>query len=377
MSIAYLVGKFGSGLAPGTVPAPAPITGHAVIRYSTLLQLNTAPGQLIPVTPVRLPIVDGVLCSATGVPSTITPIAVQATDDPLLAQSGGVFAQIDLIFDGGSEPVQVILALPTDATVDIATAARAGGPGAVFVSGLTPAQLTELDAGLAAVAADRAAAFAAQVAAEAAAAEATAIVTGDLDPAATALVNAPASQLRVALDAQYRTSFTGTHAARPAASAVPVGSLYFATDTLEQYRSNGAAWSVVGSGGIELAYAEITAPFVSSTASAVDVPGLSVTWVAGERPACLEFSGLMACGSSTPLAWVRMILGANTMVGVAGTTAASNVSVHRAVRLAGLTPGTSYTAKVRLDLPGGTTGVSSGQVNAAATNPASLRVVTA
>lgn len=200
MSIAYLVGKFGSGLAPGTVPAPAPITGHAVIRYTTLLQLNTSPGQLIPVTPVRLPIVDGVLCSATGVPSTTTPIAVQATDDPLLAQSGAVFAQIDLIFDGGSEPVQAVLALPGGMTVDVATAARAGGPGAVFVSGLAPNQLTELDAGLAEVESSRAAAAAAQTAAEAAAAQAVAVSTSNLDPAAAVLVAAPASLMRAQLD---------------------------------------------------------------------------------------------------------------------------------------------------------------------------------
>ena len=127
-----------------------------MIRYSTLLQLTTSPGLMIPVTSVRLPIVDGVLCSATGVPSTTTPIAVQATDDPLLAQSGAIFARIDLIFDGGAEPVQAILDLPTGATVDLATAARAGSTGSVFVSGLTPLQLTELHEGMAEVTAERA-----------------------------------------------------------------------------------------------------------------------------------------------------------------------------------------------------------------------------
>lgn len=216
-----------------------------------------------------------------------------------------------------------------------------------------------------------------------AAEQAQAIVTADLDGAMGILVNDTDSDTRTALDGVYPLktsvpqSLYGTYSARPAASSVPVGSVYYASDTLEQYRSNGTSWQIVGPAGNEIAYAEITAAFTSTTASAVDVPGLTVTWTAGERPVYLFFSGLMACGSSTPLVWARLILGTSTLVGVGGTTATQNVSVERSVRLAGLTPGTSYTAKVRIDLPGGTTGVSSGQVNAAPTNPASLRVVAA
>ena len=217
---------------------------------------------------------------------------------------------------------------------------------------VTATRLNQWTADLVAVS-DAAEAFAAEAAESAATAQA---------PTNTALAN----MIRA-----------GTYATRPAANTVPAGTRFYATDVQEEYRSNGSAWAVIGSGGNELAYAQITAEFASSTASAVDVPGLSVSWVAGERPVYLEFSGLMRCGSSTPLAWARMILGASTLVGVAGTTATGNASVHRAVRLTGLTPGTSYTAKLRLDLPGGTTGVSSGAINAGATNPASLRVVTA
>lgn len=77
--------------------------------------------------------------------------------------------------------------------------------------------------------------------------EAVAIVTGDLDPAATALVNNTASALRLALDEKYRASFSGTYAARPAVSAVPVGSMYYSTDIPVQYRSNGSMWVVTES----------------------------------------------------------------------------------------------------------------------------------
>lgn len=153
-SVAYLTGQFGSGLAPGAIPAPAPVNGHAVLRYTHILQRGV---EMIPITPVRLPIIDGVLCSVDGVPSTEEPIEVQATDDPLLAQTG-VLAQVDLIFEGGSSAVQVFLQLPTDQTVSIATAASAGAPGAVYVAGLTQEQLAALDevSGLARDAADSA-----------------------------------------------------------------------------------------------------------------------------------------------------------------------------------------------------------------------------
>lgn len=205
MSVCYLTGRFGSGLAPGAVPPPAPVNGHAVLRYTHLLQVNSSPGQMIPITPVRLPIIDGVLCGPDGVPSTERPIEVQATDDPLLAQSGAIFAQIDLVFDGGSEPVQVMVALPGGNTVDVATTARAGEPGAVFVSGLSPEQLVELGEGLAQVARERAAAQEARAGAEDALEAAQAHVEYLTAPAdsqvATWLKNAGSASGKVLADA--------------------------------------------------------------------------------------------------------------------------------------------------------------------------------
>lgn len=205
MSISYLVGRFASGLAPGTVPAPAPVNGYVTMRYSHLLQVNTSPGTLIPVTPVRLQIVNGVLVGPDGIPSTTKPIPVQATDDPQLAQSGeGVFAQLDIVFDGGSEPVQAMLALPGGAVVDIATAARAGTGGAVFVSGLTPSQLDELGAGLAATEAARDAALVTLSQAQAAAAAAEEAAEGaaaPTDAAIATLLGTSGSATRAALDA--------------------------------------------------------------------------------------------------------------------------------------------------------------------------------
>jgi hypothetical protein len=144
VSNSYLVGRFTLGLPPGTGSAPAPVNGSVTLQYPELLQVGSAPGTPVPVAPVRLSIVDGVLVGPDGVPSTTAPIPVQATDDPLLARTGDIFAQLDIVFEGGSEPVQASLALPGDTVVDIATAARAGAQGEVFVSALTPDELADL-----------------------------------------------------------------------------------------------------------------------------------------------------------------------------------------------------------------------------------------
>lgn len=151
MVYAYLMGSFGSGLAPDTVPPPAPVGGHVTIRYTRVLQDDR---QLIPIAPIRLPIVDGVLCHADGSPSTWQPIAVQATDDPALKQIG-VRAQIDITFDNGGQPVRFFAPLPAGETINIATLGSIGAPGDVFVHGMTPAQLSEVDAAIADVTAKR------------------------------------------------------------------------------------------------------------------------------------------------------------------------------------------------------------------------------
>lgn len=210
------------------------------------------------------------------------------------------------------------------------------------------------------------------------AAESASEAAAPADDQVAALVASPTSLTHQ----QVAPSIVGTYAARPAANTVPPRTVYYANDLPEEYQSDGTTWRVVGSGGVELAYAEITTAFVRTyNGSTADVLGLTVTWVQPERPVAIEFSGLMSCGSSTPLAWLRLILNGSTLIGVCGTSATQNVSVGRRVRLSpathGLVPGQTYTVLARLDMPGGTSGTSSAQVNAATTNPASLVVVTA
>ena len=199
----------------------------------------------------------------------------------------------------------------------------------------------------------------------------------------TGVIEDPDSDSRAALDQRYATlaalalrapmPLSGTYAARPAATTVLPGTAYTATDLFETYTSDGSAWTLTGASRSELGYAEIVAEHVGTTVAGADVPGLSVTFKATTRVMYAEFSGTMRVGSGTSLVRARILLD-GTLVGVAGTTEAQNVAVHRGVRLSGLAAGSTYTVKIAVDLPGGTQGTSSGAINAGPTNPASVRV---
>jgi hypothetical protein len=89
---------------------------------------------------------------------------------------------------------------------------------------------------------------------------------------------------------QLGNSLTGTYAARPAASAASAGTIYYATDTMESYRSNGSAWAVI-SAGSELGSAELrTYTALNSNGAWMDLPGMAVTFTAGERPIKAELT---------------------------------------------------------------------------------------
>jgi len=139
----------------------------------------------------------------------------------------------------------------------------------------------------------------------------------------------------------------GTYAARPAASAAP-NTVYFATNVGETYISNGTTWTLLPAGGSELGYAEITSTFSTASTTAVDIAGLSVTVVVGERPIVMAYGGNLrntnAGGYARLLAIANGVNSSNlTILGTAGFQAMS-----RETRISGLTPGTSYTFKLQL-----------------------------
>lgn len=208
---------------------------------------------------------------------------------------------------------------------------------------------------------------AAQTSAEAAAAPG--------DDAVAAYVATPGTATRTQLDATTAPpSLTGTYAARPAATAVRAGAIYYCTNIPEQYRSNGATWSVVGSGGNELGYAEILTVVSPSGTTPVDVAGLTVTFVAGERPVEVVFSAMVRVRDAGSLLWAYIVLD-GTSKAAAGTSLTFYQPTARTIRLPALTPGTTHTVKMQAAMPiAAGTGI--GDIFGAADNPVSLSVRT-
>lgn len=164
----------------------------------------------------------------------------------------------------------------------------------------------------------------------------------------------------------------GTYATRPAANSVAPGTLYYASDVLESYRSDGALWKVVGAGS-EIGYAQTTGNTdTDGTTNAIDVPGLSITFIAGERPIKVIFQG--ALRNDTLQQYARGVIQidgvdaayAGGRTAVAGEYMESHAEVRRA-----FTPGSQHTAKIQVIAPlGGKTSLSG-----FATDPAFIQVV--
>lgn len=99
---------------------------------------------------------------------------------------------------------------------------------------------------------------------------------------------------------------TGTHAARPAASAVGKGSLYACSDHKLIYQSNGSSWSTwidaSGSGGaadnLQAGKVKRTAgDFTTASTSFVDVTGMSVTLTTGARRCLVSVSCVISANN--------------------------------------------------------------------------------
>lgn len=145
----------------------------------------------------------------------------------------------------------------------------------------------------------------------------------------------------------FVTNSSGTYAARPAASSVNMGSLYYATDTGEVYSSNGTVWAAQPSGGTEVGYVESTTPFTTTSGSAVAVTGMTITVTAGERPLVLSSGGLASNVTALGRCRVEIRQGTSTIIAIMNggfydtNITFPSVSAQRSVR--NLTPGTDYT----------------------------------
>lgn len=130
------------------------------------------------------------------------------------------------------------------------------------------------------------------------------------------------------------------------------------------------------SGGSELARAEVARQFNTQSTTGEDVPGMTVTFLAGERPLVTR----LACDVAAPAGDTRIearILLDGKLIARPGTPAYHTdrwASLTWEVALPALLPGTEHTVKVALASPDG--GGRTVRLTGDATHPASLAVVT-
>jgi len=182
----------------------------------------------------------------------------------------------------------------------------------------------------------------------------------------------PSANLPTAATASVLTP--GTYAARPTASSAGANTLYYATDVPECYLSNGTSWSVVGSGGSELAVAVVTTTSLAQGPAFANMPGMTITFKVGERPIYLEFEAVGSVATSGIYAYGKVLLDGVDAGSVSPVTSVASqiVNLRRQVRVSGLTPGSTHTVTVQIATVSGTITPQS-----STTNPSYLRAVTA
>ena len=172
----------------------------------------------------------------------------------------------------------------------------------------------------------------------------------DVLTAGLAAVNSRADDL----DTTKARNSTGTYAQRPAPGARRNGDQYHATDTNETYMLVNGTWKVTSPPGLLGAYISTSViqrlPSSGTDTDWADAPNFSVTFTAGERPVELAISGNIATGYANTTGRVSVWLsGAIRMESKTPITKADNwYSFDRSCILYGLTPGTQYTAQVRV-----------------------------
>jgi len=159
-------------------------------------------------------------------------------------------------------------------------------------------------------------------------------------------------------------SLIGLYSARPAAAVPPIGSTYHATDVAETYRTNGASWVSVGSGGNELGYVGLddTVPMFSSDVTAfTDVPALTLNITAGTRPVLIEWEAQSAVSQATKCTYAIYKDGVKVREFIFDTESVETWQTVSGKYMArGLTPGTAYVFKLTVKAEAGSYARTSG-----------------
>lgn len=164
----------------------------------------------------------------------------------------------------------------------------------------------------------------------------------------------------------------GTFSARPAANTVAVGVTYYTTDTLEVYRSDGTVWASMGPGGNNLGNTTLSTSFQTTSTTAVDVTGFTVTFTAGARPVEIILDCNLANLTAAKYSTATIVLDGVTVQTIEsfhGTAGKWLTHSKRAIKT-GLTPGTTHVAKVQLKAESSSTAL----IDGSATCPSLLTV---
>lgn len=182
-----------------------------------------------------------------------------------------------------------------------------------------------------------------------------------------------ASKIITELAKKSAKNLRGTYAARPTAASAGEGAIYSATDVAEQYVSIGGTWYVTGSGGNELAIAQITSVLTTTSTTPATIGGFTTTFVAGERPVWIEIGWDVASSVANNVLEGRILVDGVQVqkLGASGLDAGRSVTQVIGVRKT-YTPGTSHTITVQW-----LTGLAATlTLNAAVDRPAYVRAVT-
>lgn len=161
---------------------------------------------------------------------------------------------------------------------------------------------------------------------------------------------------------------TGTFANRPTVANAQ-GRLYYATDTQEVYSPATGTWVVLPS-GTELGYAQRTTQFSTTSTAFVDVPGLTISYVAGVNPAVVQF-GATAKVVTAATGVVALIVDGVQIKQIL-IDSISFTSFFALARIAGKTPGATVNVKLQVR----NAGSAEVQLFGDTTDPAALRVTT-
>ena len=170
-------------------------------------------------------------------------------------------------------------------------------------------------------------------------------------------------------------TLTGYLADRPAADTVPAGTQFEGIDVPERYESDGSAWRLRVGAGEELGYAESFPMISNPDTTPILVPGLTVTFVVGERPVVAKLAMRLASEFAGSRADASLRLDGVEVARIEQTAAAADKWQSETLtrRLPRLIPGTTHTVDVAIYRG---FGPGTARTSGDPTNPNTLQVVT-